>query len=384
VKFSILLPTRERLDLLKLAIESVRLQDGAQWEIVVSDNASADSACAYVESLADPRIRCYRSEKFLPVTENWNAALERSTGDYLIMLGDDDGLMLGCLARAAQLIEAWDRPDAIYTEACQYAYPGVMPGYPEGFVQFGYNAFLRDATSPFRLPRETAAAMVRASAGFRIRYGYNMQHFIFSRRLVEELGPKGPFFQSPYPDYYAANAILLAAKSVIANPTPLVMIGISPKSFGFYYHGNREAEGVAFLQNIPADALHQRLQGVVVPGSNMNDSWLYAMETLAQNFSDQSLHVDHARYRLLQFYTLLRKRGWRGWIDVLKHAHAGELASYGALAAQYALACVLPPSRRRAVHEAMRASLSAFPRFDLRRRTVPHRNLLEAIRHYEG
>ena len=384
MKFSILLPTRDRLDLLKLAIESVRLQDGAEWEIVVSDNASADGTSAYVEGLGNPRIRCYRSERFLPVTENWNLALERGTGDYLIMLGDDDGLMLGCLARAAELIEAWDRPDAIYTEACQYAYPGVMPGHPEGFVQFGYNAFLRNTTRPFRLPRETALEMVRAAAGFRIRYGYNMQHFIFSRRLVEELRPKGPFFQSPYPDYYAANAILLAAKSVIVNPTPLVMIGISPKSFGYYFHGNREADGVAFLQNIPAEALRRRLQDVVVPGSNMNDSWLYAMETLAQNFREESLQVDHARYRLLQFHTLLRASRWGGWIDVLKHARARELARHGLMAARYVLACALPPSRRRAVHEAMRASLSAFPRFDSRRRAVPHRNLLEAIRHYEG
>ncbi len=385
MKFSILLPTRNRLDLLKLAIESVLLQDNPDWEIIISDNASTDDACAYAASLGDSRIRCFRTERLLPVTENWNAALERSTGDYLIMLGDDDGLMRGCLARARSLVEEWHHPDAIYTEACQYAYPEVIPGHPEAFIQFGYNTFLQGATRPFRLPRETAIDMVRESASFRLRYGYNMQHFIFSRRLVEKLRPKGPFFQSPYPDYYAANAILLAAESVVANPTPLVMIGISPKSFGFYYFSDREADGVAFLHNVPSAELRQRLQNIVVPGSNMNDSWLYAMETLAQNFRDEvPLRVDYARYRLLQFHSSLRTGSWRGFVDVLKHARADEFVRYGALAARYAAACLLPPSRRRRVHETMRASMSAFPRFDLRRRAVPHRNLLEAIRHFEG
>ena len=385
MKFSILLPTRDRLDLLKLAIESVRMQDHTDWEIVVSDNASAADVCASIAALADSRIRCYKTERLLPVTENWNAALDRSTGDYLIMLGDDDGLMQGCLPRARVLIEEWGFPDAVYTEACQYAYPGVISNYPDGFIQFGYNAFLQGATEPFRLPRETALEMVRAAASFRIRYGYNMQHFIFSRKLVERLRPKGPFFQSPYPDYYAANAILLSAESIVANPTPLVMIGISPKSFGYYYYNKRESEGVAFLQNLPSGETHDRLQDILVPGSNMNDSWLFAMETLAQNFRNQTpLQVDYARYRLLQFNACLRTKSWRGIASVLRHARAGEIVHYGALAARYVAACLLPPSRRRQIHEAIRASMSAFPRFDLRRRAVPQRDLLEAIRQYDG
>jgi glycosyltransferase involved in cell wall biosynthesis len=385
VKFSVLLPTRDRVDLLRLAIETVRLQDYADWEIIVSDNASAQDACAAIAVLGDARIRCSRTGSVLPVTDNWNAALTRSTGDYLIMLGDDDGLMPGCLSRARAQIEQWDRPDAIYTEACQYSYPGATPGHAEPFVQFGYNEFLRGATRPFRLARETAIEMVRASVSFRLRFGFNMQHFIFSRALVDRLRAKGPFFQSPYPDYYAANAVLLAASSIIAHPQPLVMIGISPKSFGYYYHRDREAEGTAFLQNAASDELRRELGDVLVPGSNMYDSWLYAMETLARNFRDEvPLRVDYARYRLIQFHASLRARSWRALAGVLRHARAGELLRYGARMLVYAAAWLLPPAARRRAHESIRASLSAFPRFDTRRRTVPERDLLEAVRSFRA
>lgn len=385
MKFSVLLPTRDRLELLKLAVESVRLQDCADWEIVISDNGTGGNACAYAASLGDARIRCFTTERLLPVTENWNAALERSSGDYLIMLGDDDGLMRGCLSGVRALIEEWGHPDAIYMQACQFAYPNVIPGHPEGFIQFGYNAFLDGATRPFRLSREAALELVRASASFRLRFGYNMQHFAFSRRLVERLRPKGPFFQSPYPDYYAANAILLGAGSVVAHPKPLVMIGISPKSFGAYYVSDRERDGVAFLQNFPSEEIRRRLRDIVVPGSNMNDSWLYAMETLAGNFQDDiTLRVDHARYRLLQFSACLRTGSWRGLGAVLRHAHAREIARYGLLAIGYVMAYLLPSPWRSRVHESLRAAHSAFPRFDLRRRTVPQRDLLEAIRNYEA
>ena len=102
MKFSILLPTRERLELLRHAVESVRLQDDADWEVVISDNASSQDVAGYVASLGDVRVRYSRTDKLLPVTENWNRALEMSQGEYLIMLGDDDALLPGCLAARAR------------------------------------------------------------------------------------------------------------------------------------------------------------------------------------------------------------------------------------------------------------------------------------------
>jgi len=38
MKFSVLIPTRNHLDLLSYAIETVRRQDYSDWEIIVSDN----------------------------------------------------------------------------------------------------------------------------------------------------------------------------------------------------------------------------------------------------------------------------------------------------------------------------------------------------------
>ena len=95
MKFSVLLPTRNRLDLLSYAIETVRRQDYLDWEIIVFDNVSEEDIQGYVRSLNDSRIKCYRTEKLVPVTDNWNNALSKSNGDYVIMLGDDDCLMEG-------------------------------------------------------------------------------------------------------------------------------------------------------------------------------------------------------------------------------------------------------------------------------------------------
>lgn len=382
MKFSVLLPTRDRLDFLRYAVESVRLQDCSDWELVISDNASSQDVAGYVASLGDARLHYSRTDSLLPVTDNWNRALEKARGDYIIMLGDDDALLPRCLGVAQKLLEQWRDPDVIYTQALQFAYPGVVPGQPEGFVQLGYSEIFADEPAqPFLLAPRVAEALVRQAMDFRVRYSFNAQHFIFSRRLVEALRSKGAFFQSPYPDYYAANAMLLAARSIVANPRPLVLIGISPKSFGFYHHNRREVDGVAFLQNFPSAEIRKRLDATWVPGSNMNDSWLCAMETLATNFPERGdLRVNYRRYRLLQYQATLRERSWRGVGVVLRHARWWEALLYLPAVCAYALAFVLPARLRSRIHESIKAALSAYPRFDPRRRSVPYRDILEAAR----
>src|SRR5687768_14162221 len=117
MKFSVLLPTRNRLEYLRYAVQTVLRQDYADWELIISDNFSEDDIAGYVQSLNDERIKYYRTDSFVPVTDNWNNALYKSSGDYVIMLGDDDGLMPGYFTTMQRLIAEYSEPDVIYTKA---------------------------------------------------------------------------------------------------------------------------------------------------------------------------------------------------------------------------------------------------------------------------
>ena len=308
MKFSVLLPTKNRLDLLQYAITSVVRQDYDDWEIIVSDNCSEQDVAGYVRSLSDPRIKYYKTTAAIPVTDNWNAALEKSAGDYVIMLGDDDCLMPGYFQTALRLISEYESPDCIYTKAFQYAYPGVIPGFPDGFLQLSYASFFR-GEKPFWLPQKIAQEQARASMDFRMTFNFNMQHSMISRKLIHSLASYGHFFQSPYPDYYASNVIFLKAPRILIYPIPIVTIGISPKSFGFYYFNDQEDSGTAFLKNIPDAEVASRIKNVILPGSNMNTSSLLAMETIKRNFGDElDLQVSYRRYRYWQLFQTYEKR----------------------------------------------------------------------------
>ncbi|HEX8852160.1 MAG TPA: glycosyltransferase, partial [Pyrinomonadaceae bacterium] len=303
MKFSVLLPTRNRLEYLRYAVETVRRQDYDDWEIIISDNCSEDDIAGYVRSLEEPRVKYYRTQSFVPVTENWNNALERSTGDYVIMLGDDDCLMRGYFSTIRRLVEQFDAPDFIYTSAFLYTYPGVDPHAAEGsLLPYGYASFLNTgAGEPYLLDRAQAHELVRGFVDFRVLYGFNMQFFVISRRLIDSLADKGPFFQSPFPDYYASNAMFLRAERILVCPYPLVTIGVTPKSYGFYHANKREAEGVEFLKSLPDPQAARRLERVLLPGTNINTSWLFSAEKLKANYGAEfPLSVTYRRYRYLQ------------------------------------------------------------------------------------
>lgn len=312
MKFSILLPTRNRLELLKIAIHSIQGQDYSNWEVIVSDNYSEEDVAGYVQSLNDPRIKYYRTESFVPVTENWNNALEKSSGDYVIMLGDDDCLMKGYFTAVCKLLEDYPDPDFIYTSGFLYAYPNVMPWCSEGFLSaFGNASFLESKRKPYWLKREEALKLVDDSMNFKVMFAYNVQYSILSRHLIEKMQAKGKFYQTSYPDYYTMTALMLEAKKILACPWPLVMVGISPKSFGFFHFNQREKEAAEFIKMAEENLEQPQLQKTLLPGTKMNTYWLFSMEALKNNYNEEyDLSLNYGRYRWLQIIKVYRK--WTG------------------------------------------------------------------------
>src|SRR5271170_1787835 len=98
MRFSVLIPSRDRVDLARTAIRTVLQQDFDDFEVVVSDNASDDDYASMIASFNDRRIKRYRLDHPVPVTTNWNNALTQAAGEYVIMLGDDDALAPGSLS----------------------------------------------------------------------------------------------------------------------------------------------------------------------------------------------------------------------------------------------------------------------------------------------
>lgn len=300
---SVLLPTHDRLEYLRYAVESVRRQDGDDWEVIVSDNASTDDIAGYVEQLGDDRVRYVRTETFVPVTENWNNALRHSRGDYVVMLGDDDALLPGYYAALRRLVDLFNAPEVIYTGALIFAYPDAVPDGRAGYVRSGSSAsFLAGAQDPFLLGRERARALVGDAMAFRSTYPFNMQYVAVARAAIDRIAGQEDFYRSPFPDFYAMNLLFALAREVAVDPAPRVCIGITKRSYGYFHFNQRESEARALLNNHATDPeIREDLRSEIVPGTNLNTGWLLAMEALHRRLgSPPDLKPDYHRYRMLQ------------------------------------------------------------------------------------
>ena len=325
MKFSVLLPTRNRLEYLKYAITSIVEQDYDDWEIIISDNCSEEKVEDYIRSLSESRIKYFRTQSFCPVTENWNNALEKSTGDYVIMLGDDDCLLKGYFKTCAALLQQHNLPDMIYNSAMNYVYPNVMLGAPQGYLmQFGYAPFLVKKQAPFILDKQETLQLVRETFNFNLIVNFNMQHSLVSRSLINKMQNYGKFYQSPYPDYYATTSLLIKAQRILAVPYPMVVIGVTTKSFGYYFFNNKEKEGIEFLRNTPDAAIYSNVAKFVIPGTDMNISWLFSLETVRQNFHHEyKLKLNYKKFRFLQVLQQYKKFACQeglAWKDMLRLA----------------------------------------------------------------
>lgn len=88
---SIGMPTYNRADgFLREAIQCAVSQTYPNLEIIISDNCSTDNTADLVAEFSDPRIQYHQQSANIGAINNYNYCLNRSNGEYFLMLHSDD------------------------------------------------------------------------------------------------------------------------------------------------------------------------------------------------------------------------------------------------------------------------------------------------------
>jgi glycosyltransferase involved in cell wall biosynthesis len=109
MKFSVVISTYNRLNLLQRAIDSARNQT-IECEVVVADDCSSDDTQTYLKSLGD-KVVYHRNEVNQGHAATVNAGVAKASGDWIKFLDDDDYLAPNCIEEMAKAIAL--RPDAV-------------------------------------------------------------------------------------------------------------------------------------------------------------------------------------------------------------------------------------------------------------------------------
>lgn len=105
---TVVIPTFNRKNWLKIAIESVLTESRVPITLHVFDNASSDGTMDYMQSLAlnNKKIIYTRNAENIGMVRNFTLALDHVRTRYFVPLADDDFLLPDFLYNAFQLMEA--------------------------------------------------------------------------------------------------------------------------------------------------------------------------------------------------------------------------------------------------------------------------------------
>lgn len=90
VTVSIIIPTYNRLDLLRQSVNSVIKQSWKDWELIIVDDGSTDETIEYLNSLNEPKIHLIPLSHSGNVARARNAGAKIACGKYIAFLDSDD------------------------------------------------------------------------------------------------------------------------------------------------------------------------------------------------------------------------------------------------------------------------------------------------------
>ena len=119
--FSVIIPTFNRVDLLKQTLESVWRQTFTDYEIIVVDDGSTDDTAAYLSTISECLSTIGQQNSGPGASRNKGA--EQATGEYLAFLDSDDLWFPWTLETVAELIAKHDRPALVSAKLVTFSDP---------------------------------------------------------------------------------------------------------------------------------------------------------------------------------------------------------------------------------------------------------------------
>ena len=107
-RVSIGMPVRNGQKYIRQAIDSIRAQTFADWELIVCDNASTDATEQIVREYAasDPRVRYHRNERDIGPAGNHNIGFGLARGEFFRWHAHDDMIAPDYLERCVAALDA--------------------------------------------------------------------------------------------------------------------------------------------------------------------------------------------------------------------------------------------------------------------------------------
>ena len=287
-RFSVLIPTRERASTLRSTLATCLDQDFDDYEILVCDNGTSEATRRVVDEAGSARVRYVRAPRALAMSDNWELAVSEAVGDFILVLGDDDGLM-GYALRELDTLLARLGTSIIRWSAAFYTWPDVALAGEGDYLRLPMGRTLRMLNA-----RDVIGSVIRFEAPYTLLP--MLYNAAVHRSLVDALRQRaGRVFGNRYPDVYTGFALGYLAAHYPSTDVPMSVAGLSGASNGIATLFNRGQSAVDEDYRLLNDAAvlpgHRWVPDLpIFPEVPVADSFQFAKERLFPE--DDALRLD--------------------------------------------------------------------------------------------
>lgn len=226
-KLSIIIPTKNRQQYALNCIKTLLNFSSNGFEVVVQDNSDDDSLGKMLGSLIDnDRLRYQYTPECLSFCTNFEKGIELSTGDYLVMIGDDD-CVFPEIVDLTDIAREKNVDSVVFPTKTTYIWPNAVSQNAGKLVVRKQRNYIK------KLSTSTAIEKM-ASKGY---YDYQqypfpkIYHGIVKREKFDAVKEKtGHYFGGLTPDIYSAVALSFYIDDILYINTPFTLPGTCAKS----------------------------------------------------------------------------------------------------------------------------------------------------------
>ncbi len=290
---SIVIPTRDRAEVLQHSLATcARIRD-RELEIVVSDNASVDDTPDVVAKFKDSRVRYVRTPQRCSMRQNFEFGVSHARGEYIFMLGDDDAPIPNQFQYLRTLLERY-KPDTLTGSFIRYIWPSPIASENKGRIKLKFNSLYGSSTI---VSGEQVRKDLERNGAATGHHAPGIYRGVASRRVVERLKAKtGQVFMATWPDIYFTFAAPAVIEKHLIVPHPFIVSGSSSRSNGASFNRSRRNEGDGKENKIfLAEANADQVVDMIPVHSSLQIGVLSHLESANRYAFGGGLRIDYER-----------------------------------------------------------------------------------------
>lgn len=227
---SIVIPTKNRQEYCIQAVLQILSMGYENLQVCIQDNSDDDRLKDELQRLNSSNVVYNYHAGVLSFVDNFSEAISLATGDYICMIGDDDGVLPNILSVAGYCVK--NNVDAIIPSLDSvYFWPSEKPIHKGG--ENGYLTVTQRRTAVVSV--DSSKALICLLKNGLLKYTDfdlpRVYHGLVKREMFEKIiQHTGKLFDGLTPDIYMAGALSLVCEKVARMNSPITVSGICPTS----------------------------------------------------------------------------------------------------------------------------------------------------------